>query len=435
MRGVRACVLLFLIGWLPAVVSAQDKFFTSNGVRIRYVDQGAGEPVVLVHGYTNDIENNWIATGVLPNLVKDHRVIAFDLRGHGKSDKPHDPKAYAELGQDVVRLLDHLNIVRAHIVGYSLGGIITAKLLTTNPDRFITATLIAAAGRRSWTAKDERDAEATAADLEGGVPYRSLILVTAPTDQPPPTEEAIRESSQRLVGKNDPLAHAALTRARREQVVTDSQMAAVQVPSLAIVGTADPALAGIKGLKAAWPALQVVTVEGATHWGDRGILTRPEFGASLRQFIAAHRDTALAQASNSEVGTWKLNLAKSTFNQGPAPKILTIKIEAAGTGKKTIVDTVESDGRVRHFEATANYDGKDNPRITTDGGLLPNGDVVALRRVDANTTTTIQKKDGKVIITRTSVVSDDGKTMTTTTIGMNALGQETVDDVGVFDKQ
>jgi len=245
--------LFFLVGCLPAVASAQDKFFTSNGVQIRYVDQGAGEPVVLVHGYTNVIENNWIATGVLPNLVKDHRVIALDLRGHGKSDKPHDPKAYAELGQDVVRLLDHLHIVRADIVGYSLGGIITAKLLTTNPDRFITATLVAASGRRTWTAKDERDAKATAADLKGGVPYRSLILVTAPTDQPPPTDEAIRESSQRLAEKNDPLAHAALTRARREQVVTDAQMAAVHVPALAIVGTADPAMAGVKMLKAAWP--------------------------------------------------------------------------------------------------------------------------------------------------------------------------------------
>jgi len=289
MRGVRACVLLLLVGLLPAVVSAQDKFFASNGVRIRYVDQGTGEPVVLVHGYTNDIENNWIATGVLSNLVKDHRVIALDLRGHGKSDKPHDTRAYAELGQDVVRLLDHLNIARAHIVGYSLGGIITAKLLTTNPDRFITVTLVAASGRRSWTPQDERSAEATAADLESGVPYRSLILVTAPTDRPPPTEEAIRESSQRIVGKNDPLAHAALTRARRDLVVTDSQMAAVRVPALAIVGTADPAAEGVKTLKAVWPTLQVVTVDGATHWGDRGILTRPEFLASLRQFIAAHR--------------------------------------------------------------------------------------------------------------------------------------------------
>ena len=96
-------------------------------------------------------------------------------------------------------------------------------------------------------------------------------------------------NSQRLLEKNDPLAHAALTRARREQVVTDSQLAAVQVPALAIVGTADPAAAGVKTLKAAWPALQVVTVDGATHWGDRGILIRPEFLASLRQFIAAYR--------------------------------------------------------------------------------------------------------------------------------------------------
>ena len=110
-------------------------------------------------------------------------------------------------------------------------------------------------------------------------------------------------------------------------------------------------------------------------------------------------------------------------------------IEAAGAGVKFTVDFEGTDGRMYHWTFTANYDGKDNPRITTDGGLLPNGDVVALRRVDANTTTTIQKKDGKVIITRTSVVSDDGKTMTTATTGMNALGQETVNDVGVFDKQ
>lgn len=143
----------------------------------------------------------------------------------------------------------------------------------------------------------------------------------------------------------------------------------------------------------------------------------------------------LAQASNSEVGTWKLNLAESTFNQVPPPRSLTIKIEVAGEGIKTTVDTVESDRRVRHFETTANYDGKEKPRITTDGGLLPNGDVVALTRIDANTTTTIQKKDGKVMITRRSVVSDDGKTMTTTTTRMNGVGQGTVSDVGVFDRQ
>src|SRR5205807_4443137 len=112
-----------------------------------------------------------------------------------KSDKPHDPKAYgAEMAQDIVRLLDHLKITQAHIVGYSLGGIITAKLLTTNPDRFITATLVAASGRRRWTDEDERNAEATARELEGGIPYPFLIVGFAPTNQPPPTEEFIRKT-------------------------------------------------------------------------------------------------------------------------------------------------------------------------------------------------------------------------------------------------
>jgi hypothetical protein len=159
------------------------------------------------------------------------------------------------------------------------------------------------------------------------------------------------------------------------------------------------------------------------------------FAAAAVAFGIVLAGTALAQVSNSAVGTWKLNLAKSTFNQAPPPRSLTIKTEVAGEGFKTTVDTVESDGRVRHFETTANDDGKDNPRITTDGGLLPNGDIVALTRIDANTTMTIQKKDGKVILTRRSVVSGDGKTMTTTTTRMNAEGQGTVSDVGVFDKQ
>lgn len=293
MRVLCLEVVLLLVGLLPAVATAQDKFFDSNGVSIRYIDVGTGEPVVLIHGYTNFIERNWIETGVLPNLAKDHRVIALDLRGHGKSDKPIDKKSYGtQLGLDIIRLLDHLNIKRAHIVGYSLGGVITAKLLTTSPDRFITITLVASSGRRNWTAQAASNAEATAVELESGVPYRSLLLATAPSDQPPPTEDAILKSSQEIVAHNDPKAHAALTRAGGELVVTDSQMAAVRVPALAIVGTADPAVEGVKTLKAAWPELQMVTVEGATHWGDRGILIRPEFVNSLRQFIAVHPGTS-----------------------------------------------------------------------------------------------------------------------------------------------
>ena len=266
---------------------------TRTECSIRYIDVGAGEPVVLIHGYTNFIERNWIETGVLPNLAKDHRVIALDLRGHGKSDKPHDPKAYGtELGLDIVRLLDHLNIKRAHIVGYSLGGIITAKLLTTSPDRFITITLVASSGRRNWTAQAEvtlkQQLLSSKAECPIGrsssPPHQAINLRRLRT----PFARVHRRSSLITIR----LAHAALTRAGRELVVTDSQMAAVQVPALAIVGTADPAVEGVKTLKAAWPELQMVTVEGATHWGDRGILIRPEFVNSLRQFIAAHPGTS-----------------------------------------------------------------------------------------------------------------------------------------------
>jgi pimeloyl-ACP methyl ester carboxylesterase len=213
------------------LVAAQDQFFDSNGVRIRYVDQGSGQPVVLIHGYTGSIAG-WVETGVLPNLEKDYRVIALDCRGHGKSDKPHDPQSYGiQMGQDVVRLLDHLNIARAHIVGYSMGAGITAKLLTTNPDRFLTATLGGAAGRQNWTAQDEAAAEAEAVELEQGMPFRSLILRLAPTDQPKPTDEVIQARSQQLLRGNDRLALAALVRSRGEQTVSEVQMAAVQVPT------------------------------------------------------------------------------------------------------------------------------------------------------------------------------------------------------------
>jgi pimeloyl-ACP methyl ester carboxylesterase len=274
------------------LVAAQDQFFDSNGVRIRYVDQGSGQPVVLIHGYTGSIAG-WVETGVLPNLEKDYRIIALDCRGHGKSDKPHDPQSYGiQMGQDVVRLLDHLNIARAHIVGYSMGAGITAKLLTTNPDRFLTATLGGAAGRQNWTAQDEAAAEAEAVELEQGMPFRSLILRLAPTDQPKPTDEVIQARSQQLLRGNDRLALAALVRSRGEQTVSEVQMAAVQVPTLGLIGSADPNLAAMNHLKSVLPALKVVVIEGATHGGERGALRRPEFVDNLRAFLAAHTQTA-----------------------------------------------------------------------------------------------------------------------------------------------
>ena len=267
--------------------AAQDRYFDAGGVRIRYVDMGSGPAVVLVHGFTGDIERSWINTGVLANLSTDHRVLAFDLRGHGHSGKPHDPRAYDEIGLDVIRLLDHTGVKRAHVVGYSLGGIIIAKLLTTHPERFMSALIGGAAYRRSRSARADQANEAAAREVEAGI-YRALIVSTAATDEPRPGEEAIHARSREIAGSNDVHAHAALMRARRALLVSDAEIAAVRVPTLALVGGADPALLRVQAMREFWQDLHVQVVPGATHptVHERGLPRRPEFVQAIRRWIA-----------------------------------------------------------------------------------------------------------------------------------------------------
>jgi hypothetical protein len=152
--------------------------------------------------------------------------------------------------------------------------------------------------------------------------------------------------------------------------------------------------------------------------------------AGLLGVLVGVVQVAFAQSSNTEVGTWKMNIAKSKFSAGTASKSGTVKFEAAGTGIKVAVDSVDADGTVRHWAFTANYDGKDNP-ITGDS---PYGDVVARTRIDAHTTRSIYKKSGEVTVTQTAVVSSDGKTRSVTATGTNAMGRP-VDNVTFYDKQ
>jgi pimeloyl-ACP methyl ester carboxylesterase len=280
---LRLLALFLFLG----TAAAQDRYFDAGGVRIRYVDMGSGPAVVLVHGFTGDIERSWINTGVLENLSTDHRVLAFDLRGHGHSGKPHDPRAYEEIGLDVIRLLDHTGVKRAHVVGYSLGGIIITKLLTTHPERFMSALIGGAAYRRSRSARADQANEAAAREVEAGI-YRALIISTAATDEPPPGEEAILARSREIAGSNDVHAHAALMRARRALLVSDVEIAAVRVPTLALVGGADPALLRVQAMREFWQDLHVQVVPGATHptVHERGLPRRPEFAQAIRRWIA-----------------------------------------------------------------------------------------------------------------------------------------------------
>ena len=137
-----------------------------------------------------------------------------------------------------------------------------------------------------------------------------------------------------------------------------------------------------------------------------------------------------AQAKDPQYGTWKLNLAKSTYSPGPAPKEGTVTIEAAGPGRKVSVSGVAADGTEVKWGYSGNFDGKEI-RIT---GNNPDADVVILKRISANAIRTTNKMASKRTLVNGVSVSPDGKTLTVATTGVNAKGQ-TVKNTQVFDKQ
>jgi hypothetical protein len=138
---------------------------------------------------------------------------------------------------------------------------------------------------------------------------------------------------------------------------------------------------------------------------------------------------ASAQTDARSYGTWKLNVAKSTFSPGPAPKSLTVKWEAAGQGVRLTSEGVTADGKPMIGSYTANYDGKDYPMVGS-----PVADTVAFRKIDANTVERTDKKGGKVVQVLTRVMAKDGKSMTVTTKGTTAKGAP-IHNVTIFEKQ
>ncbi len=149
-------ILALGLGQIPAKAATEKAgvhYFDSGGVKIAYLEQGQGEPVILIHGALASSDINWVKPGIMAALARNYRTIALDLRGHGQSDKPYDPQAYGRaLVEDVVRLMDHLKIARAHFLGYSLGSLVLFKLIVDHPQRIASASMGGAgmdqAGRR-----------------------------------------------------------------------------------------------------------------------------------------------------------------------------------------------------------------------------------------------------------------------------------------------
>ena len=139
---------------------------------------------------------------------------------------------------------------------------------------------------------------------------------------------------------------------------------------------------------------------------------------------------AIAQPMDPFVGTWRLNVAKSKYSPGPAPKSVTSTYQVAGKGYKVSVKSEPASGPVQQWSYATNLDGAESP-VT---GNNPNADTVTVKRIDANTLEIVNKKAGKITTTQRNVMATDRKTRTVTTTGTDAQGQK-VDNVSVFEKQ
>jgi pimeloyl-ACP methyl ester carboxylesterase len=235
-------------------------FFDSDGVRIHYEDAGSGEVVVLVHGFASNARYNWGITGWIKFLSERYRVIALDCRGHGQSDKPHDPAAYTldRMGGDVIRLLDHLGVRRALLMGYSMGARIAMWLMLRHPERFRAVVLggVGAGGRMGEAERRRKIVEALLA----------------------PDASAIADEIARLfrqfaeANRNDLAALAACMGAERGEGASAAELASVRMPVMIVIGTRDTLVGDAEPLHKMIPGSELLKLEGRDHLnapGDR----------------------------------------------------------------------------------------------------------------------------------------------------------------------
>ncbi len=283
---LRSLFMLALFAFWAVSLRAEDLFFDSDGVKIHYVVQGEGEPVLLIHGFSANIATQWAMPGVLGALSQEYKVIALDNRGHGKSDKPREVEKYGMcMVEDAVRLLDHLKIKKAHVVGYSMGGFITMKLIATHPDRLLSASPCGA----GWSKiGDDRLSfiDELADSLDSGNGFGPLLKRLTPEGQPPPTEERIKNMNAMMSQINDVKALAACIRGMKQLTVTEEELKANKVPTQAIIGAIDPLKQSLDPMVGVMSNLNVIVIPEADHMTAFGKL---EFRDGLRGFIEQHR--------------------------------------------------------------------------------------------------------------------------------------------------
>ena len=254
------CTLLFAIcAFAQSETPVQS--FVSGGVPISYVDRGRGQAVLLLHGFTASLKD-WEAE-VIPQLLADgFRVIAYDARGHGTSGKPDAPEQYGQEDvNDAIRLLDHLGIDKAHIVGYSRGASIASRIVAQQPRRVRSVVFGGWGMDNPVETLNPSECKSAAAALERGeFPVELLRAITLPGAAPPPPP------AHWMLPVEARKAYAAAFRAECQiRRATLEDLNAAHVPAVAIVGALDGMAPAVKSMASRMPTLKVVVLPDTNH--------------------------------------------------------------------------------------------------------------------------------------------------------------------------
>lgn len=264
--------------------AAHRQYFDAKGVPICYTVEGEGAPVILVHGVAVNADLNWRRPGITRALAKDFQVISFDNRGHGRSGKPHGKQNYGgEMVEDVVRLMDHLGIEKAHVIGYSLGGFITLKLLAEHPDRLISAAPCGA-GWEQRSADGEQRLEAIAGAIESRGDYGPLLAEVG-VNKSGFARVKVFVMNRFFRAINDEQAIADVMQSLHELEVSRAELSGNTVPVLSVVGGADPLKRGVDNMEGILENHEIVIVPHGSHYTT---LSKRKMIAALRDFLKRH---------------------------------------------------------------------------------------------------------------------------------------------------
>lgn len=240
------------------LAAGADQYFDRDGVRLRYRDVGRGEPVVLLHGYTQRIE---LMQDLADSLSSSYRVIVLDGRGFGQSTKSPDPRRYgAAMVEDVIGLLDRLRIRQAHLVGHSMGALVAANAALRHPSRVATASLLAGPFYPDSAEFAAMSAPFVQA-LERGQGLTGFVSWIFPGI---PDSVAAAFSAQGLA-QNDLGSLIATMRSMGSLMVTAEQARGARVPALVAIGTGDPLLPQSRSVAVLWRGARLLELPSVNH--------------------------------------------------------------------------------------------------------------------------------------------------------------------------